>query len=145
MYHSKPSLSQIKLRSRARSLSQDSQRLSMPGRKITAAQLKSPAPSRISSCGRNPSSSDVDPIGQTTALLELYLGHFGIASASATNAVFFLRVPVLPVFVLCCALLLVCCSLLEELWSGQLSSGGICGTMCDGGVTISDVAKVVDL
>lgn len=91
-----------------------------------------------------PSTGNLDPLGQTTALFALDINDIRVASASASDSVFFLGVPVVPVGVLLLGLLVVEVGLVPFL-AGKLLSGRVGGAMVDGGMTVTDVSEVVDL
>lgn len=100
------------------------------------------------SCWRswsNPASRHVDPVGQTTAFLELDFWDFGVTSASAADAVLLLFIPLLPVCIFLNSFLFVQGSRLKVRRAILLASLCICRTMGDGRVTIADVTEVMDL
>jgi len=48
----------------------------------------------------SPTASNIDPFGQTTSLLALHIYNICITSTSATDAILFLSIPRLPIFIL---------------------------------------------
>lgn len=93
-----------------------------------------------------PPTSNIYPLRKTGSLLAFYIHNVGIASTSAAHAIFLDRVPGVPVLVFFFPFLLVEGGRLEERGSrGYLPGGGICGTMLNGGMSVAEVAEVVDV
>jgi len=103
---------------------------------------------------RHKAASNLNPLGDTASLFALDVDDVRVTSAPATHAVFLLRVPLGPVVVVffeeflvlavsCGALLLKICS--EVGFSRQLASGSIGGTVLDCGVSVAEVAEVVNV
>jgi hypothetical protein len=102
----------------------------------------------MSSLGKlrtSPPAGNVNPLGETAAVLALDLLNVGIAAAAAANTVLPGRVKLLPVAVLLDALALVKRRHLEVGLVRQLEPRGVGGAVLDGGVAVAKVAEVVDV
>lgn len=93
-----------------------------------------------------PPARDIDPLGQTAALLALDVLNVGVAPAAAADAVLLGRVELVPVLVLLEALALVERRHLEVGLARQLAhERGVGGAVLDRRVAVAKVAEVVDV
>jgi hypothetical protein len=103
---------------------------------------------------RHKPTSNIHPLRDTTALLPLHIHNISVTSTPATHTVLLLRIPLGPVVVVLFQELLVIpvdrSTLLLEIRSevglaGQLAGRGVGGAVLDGGVSVAEVAEVVDV
>lgn len=92
-----------------------------------------------------PATRDVNPLGQTRALLALDVDNVRVAAAAAPHAVLLGRVPLFPVQVLLPSLPLVRRRHLEVRVARELSCRRVGGAVLDRGMPVPEVAEVVDV
>ena len=92
-----------------------------------------------------PSSSNFDPLGETTALLAFNIHNVGVTPAPAADTVLLDGIRVRPILVLFNALLFVLGCRLQPGDSGQLPRRSVGRTMLNSSVPIAEVTEVVDV
>jgi hypothetical protein len=115
-----------------------------PGR--SSVEHRHPSPRPVNPCSRtSPTANDINPFGEAGSFLALNVDDVSIAAATAAHAILSLGVPVLPVVVLLKSLLGVERCLLKVGLARKLPRWGIGGAVLDGGVSVTEVAEVVDV
>lgn len=97
------------------------------------------------SVSARPPAHDVNPLSKAAPFLALHVDDVRVAPAPASHAVLLLLVPVLPVVVLLEARLPGGRRVFEVGLAGELARGGIGGAVLDRGVSVAEVAEVVDV
>lgn len=92
-----------------------------------------------------PTAGNVHPFCKARPLFAFYIHDISVASASTTNAHVLGSIPVFPVVVLLKALGLVFYCLFEVGFSWQLKSWSVRWAVLDGGVSVTEVAEVVNI
>ena len=93
---------------------------------------------------RGPATRNIDPLGQARTFLALNINDVGIAPAAATHAVLLPFVEVGPVLVFLFPLVLG--GGLLEVWNvRKLACRGIGWAVLDGGVSVAEVAEVMNI
>jgi hypothetical protein len=126
--------------------------LSSPLKGLLTAFL--PKHSSQKSSRRHKPTSNIHPLRDTAPLFTLNIHNISVTSTPTPDTVLLLGVPLGPVVVVLFQELLIVsvdrCALLLEIRSevglaGQLAGGSVCRTVLDGGVSVAEIAEVVDV
>jgi hypothetical protein len=113
-----------------------------------------PKHSSQKSSRRHKPTSNIHPLRDTAPLFTLNIHNISVTSTPTPDTVLLLGVPLGPVVVVLFQELLIVsvdrCALLLEIRSevglaGQLAGGSVCRTVLDGGVSVAEIAEVVDV
>jgi len=93
----------------------------------------------------SPSTSNIYPFCQTTALLALYINNICVTSASASYAILLYSIPRLPVLVFFFPFSLVQSGHFKERWTCSLACRCICWAMLNSSMSIPEVSEIVNV
>lgn len=123
----------------------EAKKKSMEKQLMRKEKMRTMAGALMNTLWRGPATSDLNPFGEAATLLALDINNVGVTATATANTVFLDWVWSSPVLVLFNALFLIFGGLLEVRLTGQLAGGSIGRAMLDRGVSVAEIAEVMNV